>query len=817
MSPRHAHSSLCLPLHSFRIRLVLILVALFASMPVSAQDSRNVTLLSHMNLYPLPNKDWSYSTVWSYVHSDGREYAFLAAVSGVSIVRLTDPAHPVEVAFINLRDSGWHEFRQYGNRMYAVTEVGNGYPATCGLEIINMEDPDRPKKVSYNSNIMWAHSLEIDTARGYLYAAGADGGMHIYSLANPDQPVEIAIYRFYVHDIHLRGNLGFASLIYDGAEHVLDLTNPASPVLLAEFNSPLFATHSAWSTQDGRFLYVTDETIGKNLTVYDIQSLSAIQRVWRHEISPQEIVHHPRIKGNTAFISHYTRGVRLWDVSNGGWPVEYGYYDTSPYLYGGFHGDWEVAPYFPSGIFAISDMQTGLYVFRSTPSYGIVRGTVRDAAGTVVEGATVLVVGSNVTTRSASDGRYGIAPSPGRVTLETSAFGYITQRSTLTLSTGEDRTIDIALSKRIGSVRGRVVDAASQGGLGFAEVEIIGTPLRTVSDATGAFVLLGVPEGTFQVRCARPGFATRPQSATVKMAKETALNFTLSAAAYFDDFETDRGWIVGSRDDDTDRGIWERGLPQEVSIPFTEGPQILQPGSDHSPDPGSTCWVTGASRFSFYPQEGQTTLTSPALSVAGIADPRIAFWRWYVNRVTVFPGDDPAVTQLSADGGLTWQTVSSVYFPPLGWEYVELRVRDYFPTASSVQIRFIAADRNEFSIGETLIDDFAIFAGTGGANPAASLAREATLTELGRPTPSPTRGTVRLSLSLAAAGRLSVGIYDVRGRLVSLVQDKVLPAGRHSLEWNGRGTTGEAVAAGVYFMQVRYGDQVKREKFVILR
>jgi hypothetical protein len=188
-----------------------------------------------------------------------------------------------------------------------------------------------------------------------------------------------------------------------------------------------------------------------------------------------------------------------------------------------------------------------------------------------------------------------------------------------------------------------------------------------------------------------------------------------------------------------------------------------------------------------------------------------------VNRVTSFPGDDPFVTQLSGDGGQTWQTVSTVYFPPAGWEYVELRVRDYVPTGNSVRVRFIAADRNEFSENESLIDDFAIFGGTGGAGLAASFVASGVFAELGRPGPSPTRGPVRMNLSLAAGGRLSAEVYDVRGRLVAVVQDKVLPAGRHVVEWNGRGRGGEAVAAGVYFMQVRYGDQARREKFVVLR
>jgi hypothetical protein len=291
----------------------------------------------------------------------------------------------------------------------------------------------------------------------------------------------------------------------------------------------------------------------------------------------------------------------------------------------------------------------------------------------------------------------------------------------------------------------------------------------------------------------------------------------LGAASYYDGFETDRGWVVGSKDDNATKGIWERGAPEEVCDCFRAEPYIIQPGADHSPDPGSLCYVTGAALRSFFPIDGQTTLTSPVLSVAGITDPRIALWRWYRNRVADLPGDDPAVTQLSSDGGATWTTISSAYFPPVGWEYVEFRLRDFIPTANTFQIRFIAANPGEFSEAETLIDDFALFSGSGGTGLAASFAAVGSNAVFGRVGPSPSNGGVRMRLSLPVPGHVTAEVFDASGRLVSRVYDDVLPMGPQTLEWNGRSAAGEAAAAGVYFMQVRYGDQTRREKFVVLR
>ena len=55
------------------------------------------------------------------------------------------------------------------------------------------------------------------------------GSMHIYSLADPERPVEVGHYGEYVHDIHVSGTRGYASLIYDGYLAVLDLSDLRTP------------------------------------------------------------------------------------------------------------------------------------------------------------------------------------------------------------------------------------------------------------------------------------------------------------------------------------------------------------------------------------------------------------------------------------------------------------------------------------------------------------------------------------------------------------------------------------------------------------
>jgi flagellar hook assembly protein FlgD len=55
--------------------------------------------------------------------------------------------------------------------------------------------------------------------------------------------------------------------------------------------------------------------------------------------------------------------------------------------------------------------------------------------------------------------------------------------------------------------------------------------------------------------------------------------------------------------------------------------------------------------------------------------------------------------------------------------------------------------------------------------------------------------------SVAKAGRVQVKIYDVTGREIRNLADRVFQAGEHKLEWDGTSNSGSKVARGVYFVR----------------
>jgi hypothetical protein len=82
--------------------------------------------------------------------------------------------------------------------------------------------------------------------------------------------------------------------------------------------------------------------------------------------------------------------------------------------------------------------------------------------------------------------------------------------------------------------------------------------------------------------------------------------------------------------------------------------------------------------------------------------------------------------------------------------------------------------------------------------------------------PNPFNPKVSIAYSVARPGRLSVAIYDIRGRLVrNLMNAPVEAAG--SVDWDGRDDSGGAAASGVYFYEVRMDNDVQVGKLALIR
>jgi hypothetical protein len=197
----------------------------------------------------------------------------------------------------------------------------------------------------------------------------AGGGVIIFSLADPEHPAFVSQYTAgnYIHDCFVRKDTMYAAAIYDVGVEIVDVTDKSYPALLATITYPGSGTHNCAVSSDGGYLLTTDEinATEKTLKFWDIRSLPSYSMVAEYTGNPSTVVHNVFVRDSLAFLSHYTLGMRVINISDPTSPFEIGGYDTCPDSLasgGAFTGAWSVYPYFPSGKVIIGDMLSGLFV-----------------------------------------------------------------------------------------------------------------------------------------------------------------------------------------------------------------------------------------------------------------------------------------------------------------------------------------------------------------------------------------------------------------------------------------------------------------------
>ncbi len=83
--------------------------------------------------------------------------------------------------------------------------------------------------------------------------------------------------------------------------------------------------------------------------------------------------------------------------------------------------------------------------------------------------------------------------------------------------------------------------------------------------------------------------------------------------------------------------------------------------------------------------------------------------------------------------------------------------------------------------------------------------------------PNPVVGRTSIRLSLPTGGDASLGVYDVRGRLVTELVSEALPDGVHNVRWDGLDGRGRALPSGIYFLRLNACGEHFERKVVLFR
>jgi subtilisin family serine protease len=83
--------------------------------------------------------------------------------------------------------------------------------------------------------------------------------------------------------------------------------------------------------------------------------------------------------------------------------------------------------------------------------------------------------------------------------------------------------------------------------------------------------------------------------------------------------------------------------------------------------------------------------------------------------------------------------------------------------------------------------------------------------------PNPFNPATDIQFTLPRAGRVSLRIYDVSGRLVRNLVDGNLPSGAHSERWDGRNDQGTGAASGIYYIRLQTTDEKSIKPMTLVR
>jgi choice-of-anchor B domain-containing protein len=593
--------------------------------------------------------------IWGYVDSTGVEYAIMGTRSTTKIWSLEDPTNPIERASIPGPVGTWRDIKSFEDHIYVTSDQG-----TDGLLIIDMSlAPDTITSQYWKPDLTVSgvtesldkcHNLYIDTDQGYCYLAGCNnsvGGVLILDL-NQDKknPIHVGSADIaYAHDVYVQDDKMYASEIFLGMFNVYDVSDKSNPTLLNGERSSTDFTHNAWTSDDGNYIFTTDERANAFVESFDISDLDAIEPLDRFKPIETEnlgvIPHNTHYLNGFLITSWYSDGVIITDVNEPDNMVKVGAFDSDTNATGGFNGCWGVYPFLPSGLIIATDgdgLSNQLRVYRPTTNDGqpgyqrasYLQGNITDInTGQGIPNAEVVIMADQQNKKAAGvmgDYKTGIA-NAGTYQVLFSHPNYDSVIAEATLVSGEITILDVQMGNSL--ISGNVSDQETGEPIRDAQVVIMdnsnNATLATSTDEDGNWQL-GVRAGvSYGIQVAKWGYIGNTQDV---IAENDAMYTTELSIGYQDDFFADLGWTQSGN---ATSGQWEIGNASRID----QNGELTQTDEDIEGDIGTNYYVTGASGSTIGENDidnGIVILTSPIMDFStDVNRIDLSYHLWFSN------------------------------------------------------------------------------------------------------------------------------------------------------------------------------------------
>ena len=336
---------------------------------------------------------------WGWTDPEtGIEYVLNGLDDGVGFVSIEDPVNPVYLGKLPTATdpSPWRDVKVYNNHAFIVSEAQNH-----GLQVFDLTRLRGLTEVqSFTEDAVLndlgnAHNIAINEDTGFAYVVGSqlyNGGPVFININDPKNPsvtggfeaasythdAQIVVYQG--PDLNYTGKeLLFASNSDGGANNkvvILDVTDKENPEWIQSITYENGGyTHQGYLSEDQRYFLLGDELDELNFgsptltKIFDLSDLSNPKLHLNYFAGVNAIDHNGYTKGDQFFIASYTAGLRVLDISgiDEKKVEEMGYFDTYPVNNNAaFAGAWNVYPYFESGVIAINDINSGLFLVKAS-------------------------------------------------------------------------------------------------------------------------------------------------------------------------------------------------------------------------------------------------------------------------------------------------------------------------------------------------------------------------------------------------------------------------------------------------------------------
>jgi hypothetical protein len=244
---------------------------------------------------------------------------------------------------------------------------------------------------------------------------------------------------------------------------------------------------------------------------------------------------------------------------------------------------------------------------------------------------------------------------------------------------------------------------------------------------------------------------------------------------------------------------------------------------------GNFSMKCGGSAGSNYANLLHAGLVTPPIPLS--ANSYLTFYHWMNAEVqSATQAWDGGILEISQNGG-AFQSIMPVGgypytvvdnqaspFPPgtplfsgtHGWQQVEV---DLSAFSGTVQIRFTFGSDGYVSYEGWYIDDVALYNYTN-----SDFVQVIPLTTvLHQNYPNPFNPETNIRFAIPQSQKVELTIYNIKGQEVKKLLHEQLPAGNHTVVWNGKDNQNQQTASGMYFYRLKSGNYLQTKKMMLLK